>query len=314
MANSFDPMKRQIHSPLIGLSLALGVISVVIAGFAFFRGSNNTVAGLAEDRLDNIKKAGVLRVGYGGYPPYTIVGNGGAPPTGFSIDLVDAIASRTSPPFKLQWQQFSFDTMKADLQADRFDFIADPVFITVARSADFAFTIPYSYFGIAVGLVRADDDRFKSFGDLDQPGITIVLAEGWTSSEYARANLKKPNLRSVPVTGDATSQLDEVLAGRADVALNDVPTVLQYVRAHPGRVKALWLSSPPSSVPGAFVLRLSDNSLRAFLNSSLRALQVDGTLETLDKKWSSLGFFPTITLRPGAGIVGTTAAISAGGR
>jgi ABC-type amino acid transport substrate-binding protein len=115
------------------------------------------------------------------------------------------------------------------------------------------------------------------------------------------------------VTGDATSQLDEVLAGRADVALNDVPTVLQYVRAHAAKVKGLWLENPPSSVAGAFVLRKGDESLRDFLSASIGVFQTDGTINQIDNKWKSLGFFPSIQLRPGAGIRGSNAARGSAG-
>jgi len=315
MTQQFDPVQRRSDISLLSVGAAsVAIIALLVSIFALVhRGSSPSAPA---DRWAKIKQSGILRAGYGGYPPYTIVStktSGDGPPvTGFSVDLVNAIASRTAPALKVEWHQFSFDTMKPDLDADRFDFIADPVFMTVPRSADFAFSTPYSYFGIAVGLVRSDDNRFQTFSDLDRPGITIILAEGWTSSEYARAKLKRPTLKSVPVTGDATSQLDEVLTGRADVALNDVPTVLQYVRAHSGRVKSLWLADPPSSVAGAFVLRQGDERLRDFLNASIQVLQADGTIDQIDQKWNSLGFFPSIQLRPGAGIRGTDAARGGG--
>jgi ABC-type amino acid transport substrate-binding protein len=192
--------------------------------------------------------------------------------------------------------------MKADLATNRFDFIADPVFQTIPRAADFSLTEPYSYFGIAVAIVRSGDNRFKHFQDLDRHDITIALAEGWTSSEYARANLSKPKFKSIPVTGDAVNQLDEVLFGRADVALNDVPTVLQYARAHKDKVKALWLTTPPSSVAGGFLLRPEDADLRLFLDTSLRIMRADGTIARIDEKWKSLGLFPMLNLQPGYGL------------
>lgn len=309
MVQSFEPTRHdRRHSPLNLAALMFSALALVLAGFAVLREPSLPHSATTVDRLDSVRTAGTLRVGYGGYPPYTIAGSSGAAPTGFSVDLVNAIASRASPPLKVEWHQFSFDTMKADLAADRFDFIADPVFMTVPRAQDFNFTVPYSYFGIAVGLVRADDNRFTYFSDLNREGITIVLAEGWTSSEYARANLSKPTLKSIPVTGEATSQLDEVLAGRADVALNDVPSVVQYARAHSGKVKALWLHAPPSSVAGGFVLRPGDSKLRDFLSTSIQILQTDGTIDVIDRKWKSLGFFPELTLNPGSGIAGTVAA------
>lgn len=305
MQEPLDPVAppKQRNSLAIA-ALIVALVAILIVVFGSSRQSATGVAG--QDHWTRVAKTGVLRVGYGGYPPYTIAAAnpaGDAPPvSGFSVDLVNAIAARTTPALKVEWHQFSFDTMKADLAADRFDFIADPIFLTVPRATDFAFSAPYSYFGIAVAMIRADDNRFARFSDLDRPGITIALAEGWTSSEFARSNLSKPTFRSIPVTGDALAQMDEVLFGRADVALNDVPTVLQYVRAHPGKVKALWLDSPPSSVAGGFVMRPEDQRLKQFLDASIQVMQADGTIDRIDQKWKSLGFFPQPTLRAGAGI------------
>jgi len=159
-----------------------------------------------------------------------------------------------------------------------------------------------------VAVVRKGETRFESFKDLDRPGVVIALAEGWTSTEYARKNLTKPTFKGISVTGDAFNQLDEVLLGRADVALNDVPTVAQYVRAHADKVKALWLQNPPSSVPGGFLTRKEDTDLREFLDASIRVVQADGVLNRLDQKWKAYGFIPQVQVTPGAGLTSGSAA------
>jgi cystine transport system substrate-binding protein len=306
MARSLDPISR----PRSTSYLALLAVLISLAALALVAWYGSRTVRVSEphvtSRWQEAKRTGILRVGYGGFPPYTIINPNETDPskrvTGFCVDLVEEIASRTVPKMKVEWQQFSWDSMKGDLATDRFAFIGDAVYLTVPRAADFLFTEPYSYFGIAVALVRSDDNRFKEFKDLDQPGITIALAEGYTSTEYARANLTKPTLKAIPVTGDAFNQLDEVLFGRADVALNDVPTVLQYARAHKDKVKALWLDNPPSTVSAGFVLRPEDVDLKAFLDTSLRTLSADGTIARIDRKWKSLGFFAVPDLRPGAGL------------
>jgi ABC-type amino acid transport substrate-binding protein len=93
-----------------------------------------------------------------------------------------------------------------------------------------------------------------------------------------------------------------VTLGRADVALNDVPTVAQYVRAHSDKVKALWLNNPPSSVAGAFLMRKDETDLRDFLNTSIQILKADSTLLSLDKKWKTYGFFDAPQRIPGEGL------------
>lgn len=259
-----------------------------------------------ENALQRIQKTGIIRVGYGGFPPYTVLDLNNPDPNqrvkGFSIDLVEEIAKRSTPPLKVEWHKLNWETLKRDVDSGVFDFVADPVFQTIPRAADFELSEPYSYFGIAVAVVRKDDNRFRDFQDLDRPDITIALAAGWTSSEFAEKHLTKPKFERVSVEESAFTQLDYVTTGRADVALNDVPTVAQYVREHSDKVKALWLETPPSSVAGGFLTRKGETQLRDFLNASTRILQADGALLLLDKKWKTYGFFDAPARVPGAGL------------
>ncbi len=306
MSYQLDPVARRRRLPF--LSILAILIALGSLAFSFWQSleSRGGVRESVSTRWQEAKRRGVIRVGYGGFPPYTIVNPDSSDPgkhvTGFTVDLINEIAARAVPPMRVEWQQFSWDSMKGDLAADRFAFIGDAVYQTIPRATDFLFTEPYSYFGIAVGLVRKDDDRFKQYKDLDREGITIALAEGYTSTEFARATLSKPTFKLVPVTGDAFTQLDEVLLGRADAALNDVPTVLQYARAHGDRVKALWIDNPPSTVAAGFLLRTEDPDLKAFLDVGIRVLSLDGTIARLDGKWKGLGSYILPTFTPGSGL------------
>jgi ABC-type amino acid transport substrate-binding protein len=133
MNNNFDPVAPGRSRNRFSVAIALALLSLLISGYVLIRDRQAPPARGFDSRWTRIKRAGVLRVGYGGYPPYTIVssdtGKAAQPVTGFSVDLVNAIAGKTAPPLKVEWYQYSFDTMKADLEADRFDFIADPVFM-----------------------------------------------------------------------------------------------------------------------------------------------------------------------------------------
>jgi len=247
-----------------------------------------------------------MRVGYGGFPPYTIIDTQETDPSkkikGFAADLVAEICQRSVPPMKVEWHLINWETLRTDMVSRKFDFIADPVYSTVPRALEFCYCDPYSYFGVALGLVRKDDNRFKVFSDLDRSDITIAIAEGWVSTEYARAHLSKPKLKTIPVGGDAFVQLDDVLMGRADIALQDSPTVVQYAKAHKDKVKVLWLDHPPCVVPGGFAVRNDDADLLRYLNTCLEILRSDGTMEKLDKKWNTYGYFEERHLIPTAGL------------
>jgi len=302
-------MQASKSSPALSiavLSLVLALFNIVIIWSVTKKPVSSSTQSVQDATMSRIKREGVIRVGYGGFPPYTIVDPQETDPNkrikGFAADIVNEIAARSVPPLKVQWHLINWDTLKTDLMSRKFDFIADPVYQTVPRALEFSFCDPYSYFGIALALVRKDDQRFKTFKDLDRSDITMVIAEGWVSSDYARAHLSKPKFKTIPVGGDAYVQLDDVLMGRADVALQDSPTVVQYVKAHPDKVKVLWLDHPPSIAPGGFALRTDDAELLRYLNSCLLMLKVDGTISDLNKKWHSYGYFVDEKMVPGEGL------------
>lgn len=216
--------------------------------------------------------------------------------------MIEEIAKRHEPPLKLEWHQLHWETMRADMLSGKFDLLVDAVYQTVQRASDFGLSEPFSYFGVACGLVRKDDNRFKTFQDLDRDDVTIAVAVGWTSTEFAKRHLKKPKWIDVVVGESPFVQFDEVLNGRADVALQDVPTLVQYAHAHKNKVKVLWLDKPPTMVAGGFATRLEDRDLLDFINAGIRILKVDGTIRRIDEKWKGLGYYEKVDLVPGTGL------------
>ena len=289
------------------VTLLISVLALVIAAFAALRPQVAARVQTVESSLARTNRTKRLRVGYTGFRPYTIINpNGGAGPpvSGFCVDMVNEIVARQTPAWTVEWHQVTFETLKADMESGRLDVLADAIYQTMPRASEFGLTIPYSYFGVAVALVRKSESRFAKFEDLDRPEVTIALAEGWTSTEYARQRLKKPKMRSIAVGDDPFIPFQDVLSGKADVALQDVPTVLQFARAHPNEVKALWIDHPPTRVPAGFMTLQNDIQMLRFLDASIRILEADGTMQGLNEKWSALSEFPVPTLIRGAGMSG----------
>ena len=287
------------RSLMASAALLLAIVAIVLAGSTAFRQQPGPTTTATPSTLAKIRSERVLNVGYGVWSPYTQLEPGLEEPSGFSVDLIKEIASRSD--LKIKFHQFRWETLKPDLMRGKWDVAIEPVFVTMPRALDFGFTEPYGRFGIACAVVSKDDDRFKRFEDLDRPDITIALAKGWTSSEFAENHLSKPNFQMVSLQQDNFAQLNEVLLGRADVALNDAPTVFEFVKEHSDKVKALWLEDPPSIVVGGMLTRPDDLELQNFLNSSIRVLKADGTIRKLDEKWKPLAYYQTEEVSLGAG-------------
>ena len=143
--------------------LLTGVLAVLPLGLT-------AVAARAEDLLDSVKQAGVLKIGLEGtYPPFDYRNSDGQL-EGFDVDVAKAIAARLG--VKPEFVPTEWSGIIAALQAGKFDVIVNQVTITPQRQQALDFSQPYTY-SAAQLIQRADDKReFKSLeefkGDLDE--------------------------------------------------------------------------------------------------------------------------------------------------
>ena len=291
------------------VALAMAIVALAASGWSLLRGTpSDETTGFrdaVESSLARTLRTRTLRAGYSGFRPYTIIdldAAGADRVMGFCVDMVSEIASRQVPPWEVEWHRVNFDTLRADMESGRFDVFADAVYATVPRAAQFGFTVPYAYFGVGAGVVREGESRFERFEDIDRDDVVVSLAEGWTATTYARRRLNEAEFHVVAIGDDPFIQFQEVISGRADIALQDVPTVLQFVNEHADEVDALWLADPPMRVAAGFMTRMGDWEMLAFLNTTLYALEADGTLDALDRKWGGLGDLPELNVRKGSGL------------
>jgi ABC-type amino acid transport substrate-binding protein len=206
--------------------------------------------------------------------------------TGVSIDIVEEIARQLGA--KVEWKRLNWNTMSADLKRGDFDFIGDPIFQTPLRAREFAFTEPYSYFAIGIGVVRKGDSRFLKFDDINRPEITVVVGQGFGEEALVRARAPNATINAVPVAQDSASPINAVLTGRADIAIANLEDARRFIDAHPNALEALWTESPPAYVPAGFALRRNDLSGAEFLNTSLRSLDALGVLTSIAKRYGAV--------------------------
>jgi ABC-type amino acid transport substrate-binding protein len=262
--------------------IAVIALIVAIVGLFLPRMDDRPSVGTTKSTLQRIMATQALRVGYEGYPPYTMKDPATGQLTGFSVDLAEYIAREAG--WKVEWIQTSPDTKIPDLQAGKFDVMTEPIFRTIPRATRVSFSRPYAYFGDAAGIVRKGDTRFKVIEDLNKSGVTIVVRQGYTDQTYAADNLPAATLRALKVD-DASQLFLEVITKKADVALADLEQAKSFAAKHPKEVKVLFADPAPSYIPAGLMLRQGDFTFYNFLNASLDYMEANGDLLRLNRKF-----------------------------
>jgi cyclohexadienyl dehydratase len=284
---------EEISRPRNRLATVLAVIALIIALAAVFIQFTRTEGqsrSADTGSLLRIAQTHTLRVGYEGYPPYTIKDPATGKLSGVSVDIAEYIAHEAN--WKVEWVQTSPDTKIPDLQAGRFDVMTEPIFRTISRAERVTFSRPYAYFGDAAAIVRKNDARFNVVDDLNKPGITIAVRQGYTDQSFAADHLPTATLRVLKV--DDVSQLFlEVLARKADAALADLEQVRAFAKAHPSEVDTRFTDPAPAYIPAGMMLSQGDFIFYNFLNTSLDYMEANGVLSLINKKY---GLSPMTTL------------------
>ena len=235
------------------------------------------VTAQAEDLLDAVKSAGVLKVGMEGtYPPFNSRNSDGQL-VGFDVDVAKAIAARLG--VKPVFVTTEFSGIIAGLQAGKFDIIANQITITPERKQALDFSQPYTY-SAAQLIQRADDKReFTALTDFKgdkKIGVTL----GTNYDQMARA-VPGINVNTYP---GAPEKLRDLISKRIDATLDDrlmVPYIIKTsnLPLRPG--DTLKGANQEMAIP----FRKGNPKFAQAINDAFNAMRRDGTLHKISMQW-----------------------------
>jgi cystine transport system substrate-binding protein len=236
-----------------------------------------SVAAHAEDLLDSVKQAGVLKIGLEGtYPPFDSRNSAGEL-EGFDVDVAKAVAAKLG--VKPQFIPTEWSGIIAALQAGKFDVIVNQVTITPQRKQALDFSQPYTY-SAAQLIQRVDDKReFKSLDEFKgdkKLGVTL----GTNYDQMARA-VPGINVQTYP---GAPEKLRDLSSKRIDATIDD-RLMLPYM------IKTSQLPLRPGAVlKGAdqemgIPFRQNNPKFAKAINDALTELKQDGTLKKISVHW-----------------------------
>ena len=192
------------------------------------------VAGLAAatsasaGKLDDIQKAGVIRVGIAltGEP----IGFRDAQnnPTGYDVVVAQRLADALK--VKLEITEVSGAVRITMLQSGQIDVVIANMTATLERAKAVDFSIPYLKSGIK--LLTREGTGVKTMADLK--GKKVIVGRGTTGEEMIKA--KAPDAEMVYTTAFAPEAILLLQQGRADAAIEDSTLVDYAAKQNPGLI------------------------------------------------------------------------------
>lgn len=208
------------------------------------------------------------------YVPFEFLNTETGEMEGFDIDLIYEIAERVG--FEVDLQTVEFEGIVAGMGTGRYDIGIAGMTITEERAESFDFSDPYYDAGLIVA-VRADETEITSADDLD--GRTVATRSGTTSENWLNDNTNA-DIRVFP---DIVNAYQDLIAGRVDAVVYDVPNVLYYIETEAlGEMKTAGDLLTGEQYGIAFP---KGSELREKVNEALAEMKEDGTYGDIYEKW-----------------------------
>lgn len=243
----------------------------------------------ADDSLEKIKAAGVIKIGVEGtFPPFSYRQAGEL--IGYDVDLAAIVFKKLG--VKTQFVDTQWSGVVLALLSSRFDIIMSSLSYTKERMEKVSYSIPYADSSLALLVRAADIAKIKSLDDLS--GKVLGLKAG-TPEEVESPNFGKKvaatrgtGFKSVK-TFDADPPAYLALSqGSVDGVISNMTNLGMVMKQAPGKY-SLVQNIAGNSYAGIGI-RKEDAELRAYIDAELKAAAASGQLSALQEKWFGIKF------------------------
>jgi ABC-type amino acid transport substrate-binding protein len=233
--------------------------------------------------LDHIRQSGVLRVGTGIYPPYTIQQPDGSV-TGIEASLLEKLAKRLHA--KLQYIVVGFDIIAAGIDTNKYDMTSGLLQSEGRMKVVEYASVPIYTVG-QVWMVRSDNPKhFHTLADLNKPDTKIVVTTGGFDEIATTKYIPEAGRKSIP--GVSIPQVvAEVISRRVDACGLETPVNTALYKGQYGDQIAFIPDTghPVTEVPASWTFKKGDEKFHKYLNNFLGEQVKNGTLGQLKTKF-----------------------------
>ena len=239
-----------------------------------------STAAMAEGLPDLAGKE-VVVVTENAYPPLQFLDSTGVA-VGWEYDAVAEMAKRLNMVVK--YENTSWDAMIPAVSEGQFDIGMTGITIKDDRKEKVDFSAPYMR-SQQFMLVRGDEERFSDAKSFAALADGLIAAQPGTSPFYTAVyeildgNEQNPRIKLFETFGATVQALQ---AGDVDLVLTDSVAAKGYTDASGGKLKVV--GGPLGTEDFGFIFP-KGSDLVAPINAAIAAMQADGTIEALNKKW-----------------------------
>ncbi|WP_407333420.1 amino acid ABC transporter substrate-binding protein [Enterovibrio sp. 27052020O] len=196
---------------------------------------------------------------------------------GFEIDVWNEIGKRAD--YNVEFVTSSFSGLFGMLEAGHIDTISNQITMTEARTAKYAFSVPYVIDGAQV-VIRKGRDDIAGIDDLKGKKVAVNLGSNF---EQLLRNYDKKNEINI-ITYDSGFEQDVAL-GRTDAFIMDRVSSAQLIQKSglPLQLAGEPFETIQNAMP--FLNTPEKLAIKAKVDQALTEMRADGTLTAISEKW-----------------------------
>ena len=154
---------------------------------------------------------------------------------------------------------------------------------TLSRQKLVGLTDPYIKVGKSSLVRKADQERFKSLSEIDQPGVKIGVNPGGTNEKFVRANIKQAEIIVIPKNLEIP---DKIVSGEVDVMITDNVEAM-LVAASRSELYAVTPDKTFTKDDFGYMVPRDDFAFINWLNLWVHQMVDKGEFQKLKEKWIS---------------------------
>ena len=208
------------------------------------------------------------------YPPFTFIQDGAY--VGFDIDLINAIAHHIGR--KAIIKDMAFSALLPQLQLGTLQIIAAGLSPTPARAEHVLFTKPYLE-GTPLVIVSPLHKSIRTVEALT--GKDVIVNDGFVSDVYV-SHIAGIRIQRLATVADAFTALR---SNRADAFVTSKSSIQPFFALY-SQADYSVVEIPHTQESVALAVSKKYHELVPLLQRALDELQMDGTIETLKRKWN----------------------------